>query len=119
MLFEFFLWWYGPGWLSAWKGCFSWVKGVQQAFSVDVLLKTLFSPWKRIISLPGRSIEEKFRAAIDNLVSRVIGFMVRSIVLIVALVMIVATAVAGIALAVLWPLMPLVGVGLIFWGIVG
>ena len=84
-----------------------------------MLLKTLFSPWKRIISLPGRSIEEKFRAAIDNLVSRVIGFMVRSIVLIVALVMIVATAVAGIALAVLWPLMPLVGVGLIFWGIVG
>ena len=113
------MWWYGPGWLGAWKGSLTWVKNVQLAFSVDVLLKTLFSPWKRIISLPGRSMDEKFRAMIDNLVSRVIGFMVRVIVLIAALVMILITAVAGVTLALLWPLVPLLGVGLIFWGAIG
>ena len=119
MLFEFFVWWYGPGWLQAWKNSTLWVKNVSQAFSVDVLLKTLFAPWKRIVSLPGRSLDEKFRAMIDNLVSRVIGFAVRIIVLIAALVMIATTAVAGLALAVLWPLIPVLGIGLIIWGIIG
>jgi len=119
MLFEFFAWWYGPGWLSAWRGCFSWVRAVQLAFSVDVLLKTLFSPWKRIVSLPGRSLDEKFRAAIDNLISRVIGFFVRLIVLFAALVMITVTAITGVVLALFWPLVPVAGVGLIFWGIIG
>jgi len=119
MLFEFVAWWYGPGWLGAWKNSLGWVQKVQLAFSVDVLLKTLFSPWKRIVSLPGRSLDEKFRASVDNLVSRVIGFFVRIIVLIAALAMIAATAVAGIAVAVLWPLLPFIGIGLIFWGILG
>lgn len=119
MLFEFFAWWYGPGWVSAWKDSLLWVKRVQLAFSVDVLLQTLFSPWKRIVSLPGRSLDEKFRAAIDNLVSRVIGFFVRTLVLIAALVMIAGTAIAGITLAIAWPLVPFLAVGLIIWGIIG
>jgi hypothetical protein len=119
MLLEFFFWWYGPGWKQAWKQCFLWVKNVQLAFSVDVLLKTLFSPWKRIVALPGRSIDEKFKGMIDNLVSRVIGFIVRLIALVAAVVMIIITAIAGLVMAVLWPLLPALGVGLIIWGIIG
>lgn len=118
MLLEFFFWWYGSGWKKAWRDCFLWVRNVQAAFSIDVLLKTLFSPWKRIVTLPGRSIDEKMRALVDNLVSRVIGFFVRSIVLVVALVMVVCTAVAGLAVAILWPLLPPLGMLLIVWGIV-
>lgn len=119
MLFEFFAWWYGPGWLSAWKNSLTWVKKVQMAFSIDVLLRTLFSPWKRIVVTGGRSIDEKFRAAMDNLVSRVIGFFVRLIILFTAVVLIGVTAIGGILLAVVWPLLPLLGLGLIFWGILG
>lgn len=118
MLLEFFFWWYGPGWKKAWHDCFLGVKNVLAAFSIDVLLKTLFSPWKRIVTLPGRSIDEKMRALVDNLVSRVIGFFVRSIVLIAALVMVVCTAVAGLAIAILWPLLPFLGMLLIVWGII-
>ena len=117
MLFEFFAWWYGPGWVRAWRDSLIWTKKVQRTFSVDVLLKTLFSPWKRIVSLPGRSLDEKFRAAIDNLVSRVIGFFVRIIILFAASVMIFGTLLAGITLAALWPLIPFIGLGLIIWGI--
>lgn len=119
MLFEFFVWWYGPGWLLAWKNSLEWVRKVQLSFSIDVLLKTLFSPWKRIVSFGGRSIDEKFRAAIDNLISRIIGFCVRIIILFVALLLMAMTALAGILLAVLWPLLPFLGIGLIFWGILG
>jgi hypothetical protein len=119
MFFEFFAWWYGPGWLQAWRDSLVWADRVQRAFSVDVLLKTLFSPWKRIVSLPGRSLDEKFRAAVDNLVSRIIGFFVRVIVLMAAFVMMAVSLLAGIVLAILWPLIPFLAVGLIIWGVLG
>ena len=119
MLFEFFAWWYGPGWLGAFRGAFDWVRAVQAAFSIDILLKTLFSPWKRIVVIGGRSLDAKFHAAIDNLISRVIGFFVRLIVLFAAVIIISLAAIAGLVLAVLWPLLPLISVGLIIWGLIG
>ncbi len=119
LLLEFFIWWYGPGWKQAWRNSYKWVNSVLLAFSLDVLLKTLFSPWKRIVSTPGRGLDEKMRAMVDNLVSRVIGFIVRTIVLISAVVILVVTAVVGLTMAVIWPLLPFLGVGLLIWGLVG
>ncbi len=84
-----------------------------------MLLKTLFSPWKRIVVVGGRSLDAKFHAAIDNLVSRVIGFFVRIIVLIAAVIIISLAALGGLMLAILWPLLPLLSVGLIIWGLLG
>ncbi|OGL24441.1 hypothetical protein A2884_00995 [Candidatus Saccharibacteria bacterium RIFCSPHIGHO2_01_FULL_48_12] len=119
MLFELVVWWYGSGWVGAWKDCFSWVKKVQRFFSIDVLLGSLFAPWKRIVSIPGRSLDEKFRAAIDNLVSRVIGFCVRFLVLIVAVIMVTVAGVAGIVMAIIWPLVPFLAIALIVVGFMG
>ena len=107
MVFEFFTWWYSRGWLGAWRTARNWVVKVEMEFSTLVLLRTLFAPWKRIVALPGRSIDEKFRAMIDNLVSRVIGFMVRLLVLLAAGVLIILTAAAGLVLAIAWPFVPL------------
>lgn len=106
MLFEFFAWWYGLGWIFTWRESLGWVKNVQHTFSADVLLRTLFSPWKRIISQPGRSFDEKFKGLIDNLVSRVIGFFVRLFTLIIAFLAMLLAGLAGLALAVAWPLVP-------------
>ena len=107
MVFEFFVWWYGRGWLEALRRAQGWVTNVQMEFSAGVLLKTLFAPWKRIISPGGRSIDEKFRAAVDNLISRVIGFFVRLLTLLVAIILIILAAAAGILFVVAWPLIPL------------
>ena len=107
MLFEFFFWWYVKGWVEAWKTALSWVTKVQREFSALVLLQTLFSPWKQIITLPGKSLDEKFKAMIDNLVSRVIGFVVRFLVLLVAGILMVFAGAAGLVLAVSWPFIPL------------
>ena len=119
MLFEFFFWWYGRGWKRAWTDCFLWVKNVQLAFSVDVLIKTLFSPWKRIVTTSGKSVDDKMAAMVDNLVSRVVGFFIRIIVLITAVIMILITFVAGLAVAIAWPLLPFLGIALISWGLLG
>lgn len=50
-------------------------------FSVEYLLKTLFQPWKNIISVkktPGFSFNEAFQRMMDNFVSSFMGFLVRS-----------------------------------------
>lgn len=83
------------------------VKKVQLTFAVPVLARTLFSPWRQIVTIPGRSLDEKFRAGIDNLVSRAVGFIARLIVLISALVLMLLAAIYGLALAVAWPFLPL------------
>lgn len=119
MFFELFVWWYGPGWISAWRESLGWVKKVQRVFSADVLLRTLFAPWKRIVSLPGRSLDEKFRGMIDNLFSRTIGFFVRLFTLISALFAMLFASVAGLVLAVSWPLVPLAIIYLLFRSIAG
>jgi hypothetical protein len=119
MLFEFFRWWYGPGWVFAWHECFSWVKSVQRTFSADVLFRTLFSPWKRIVSVPGRSLDEKFRAALDNLFSRVIGFFVRFFTLIGALIGILIAGIAGLVLAISWPAVPILMIYLLVRAVAG
>ena len=107
LLVEFFRWWYGSGWLGAWKSIGHSIKNVQMEFAIPVLIRSLFAPWKQIVSLPGRSLDEKFRSFIDNLVSRTIGFFVRLGTLLVAGAVIALSVIAGLAITLAWPLLPL------------
>jgi len=107
MLFlEFFQWWYGIGWLEAGKGALGLVKKVQLSFSIPVLLRTLFAPWKMIISPPGRSLDDKMRTLLDNLISRTVGFFVRIFSLVAAVMLIALAAIVGGVVALAWPLIP-------------
>jgi hypothetical protein len=107
MLFELLRWWYGPGWMLAFRRISVRTQNVAMAFSVPILLRTLFSPWKRIVTSGAKSLDAKFRAAIDNLVSRTVGFTVRCLVLITAAIMTGGTFAGSIFIAVVWPLVPL------------
>lgn len=107
MLVMIFKWWYGPGWVQAFKNIKIHTIGVSQAFSIPILLKTLFAPWHRMITYPGRALEDKFKAAIDNIVSRMVGFVIRLMVVITATLMILFTAIGYGLLAIAWPFVPL------------
>lgn len=69
--------------------------------------------------MPGRSLDEKFRGLVDNLVSRTIGFFVRLSTLIIALLAMLFAGIAGLALAVSWPLVPLAIIYLLLRSISG
>lgn len=107
MIIELMRWWYTTGWMHAAHRISTWTLGVYHTFSVGILLRTLFAPWRRIISIPGRSIDARIHAAFDNFISRCIGCIVRSITLVVASGMMIAAFVAGLMLCVVWPCIPL------------
>ncbi len=106
LVLEFFSWWYGRGWKQVANNLPLRLQSVANGFSVTQLMRTLFSPWRRIITYGGGSIGERFRAWGDNAFSRMIGFFVRLGVLFAALIILVVTALVSILELVVWPLLP-------------
>ena len=95
--FAFFKWWYGPGWSGVLHATTKRLLSLSEMFSVAILLRTLFAPWRRIITYPGAGLQERFRAFGDNLVSRFVGLFVRLSVLFCAFVFLVALIGLGLA----------------------
>ncbi|HSX08163.1 MAG TPA: hypothetical protein VLG11_04695 [Candidatus Saccharimonadales bacterium] len=119
MIFELFRWWYGAGWRKALRAITAAPAAVERNFSVIILLETLFSPWKRMTSVKGRSLDAQMQAMLDNLVSRLVGFFVRLFVLFAAGLSMLVTAVFSIAVAVVWPAVPLLIIACVYKGITG
>lgn len=115
---SFFSWWYGAGWRSVANSFRPRLQGVLNSFSVPQLMRTMFAPWRRIVTEPGRSLDEKFRAWGDNLFSRAIGFVVRVSVLIVAFMTVAVVTLLTLLELIIWPLLPLAITGCLVAGIV-
>jgi hypothetical protein len=107
LVLSFFSWWYGRGWREVAASFSSRLRGVANTFSVNQLFRTLFAPWRRIITYPGKSLAERFHAWGDNIFSRAMGFVVRVIVLFTALLVTIAVAVFTIIELIIWPLLPI------------
>jgi hypothetical protein len=117
MFTQFCIWWYGRGWHDLITNFPRRIHKTAAAFSISVLIRTLFAPWRRIISHPGAGMSDRFNAWLDNMVSRVIGFLVRSLVLIAAGFTVLGTAIITAIEIVLWPCIPLAIIGVIIAGI--
>ena len=104
---QFFVWWYGRGWALVFTNMQRRLGQIEQMFSVSMLLRTLFAPWRRIISYPGASLGDHLQALGDNLVSRTVGFMVRILVLLTAGITFVLVGVIALVEMIAWPLVPL------------
>lgn len=107
LVVEFFTWWYSRGFVELLKRYGELLQSVWQRFSVGTLLGTLFAPWRRITTDTGRSMQERSRALVDNLVSRLVGFTIRFFVIITAMIAMLALTIIGAILAISWPLAPL------------
>ncbi len=111
-------WWYGSGWKGILSATRRRLDGLAEAFSIDTLLRTLFAPWKRVITYPGAGLDGKLRAFGDNFISRCVGFVIRLFVLLAAAVSFVGLCLAGLLEIVVWPLVPLLGIALLVWGLI-
>lgn len=116
---EFFTWWYGRGWSQLIHNMGLRILKVSHMFSAPILIRTLFAPWRRIVTYPGATLEARIRAMGDNFVSRMVGFTVRAFVLFTAGLMLLFTAIiSGFEIAV-WPLLPLSIPVAVVLGIIG
>jgi hypothetical protein len=106
LVVAFFSGWYGRGWQGVAKNIGPRIRNIAATFSVNQLLRTLFQPWRRIITYPGDSLGAKIRAWGDNVFSRAVGFVVRSIVLFAALIVMIFTLLFSIIELIIWPLLP-------------
>lgn len=104
-------WWYSTGWKQCLAAVRDSLASLYDYFSFDLLLKTLFAPFRQISAGRVRGpIGVQIRAWFDKLISRIIGGVVRSMVIVIGAVAMVVAAVIGLARIVLWPIVPLLPV---------
>lgn len=120
LIAELFRWWYGDGWRQRVQFIAGRLDGTIDYFSFDLLLKTLFAPFRQIsVGRVDGPLEVKLRALVDKLFSRVIGAFIRSIILLVGAIAIGLQVVMSLLLLVGWglvPLLPVIGVGMTLLG---
>ena len=74
-----FQWWYGTGWLRHVRRSYAGVLRTANTFSLSLLLKTLFSPFKQISAANvGGSPPVQFQAFLDKTFSRAVGAFIRT-----------------------------------------
>jgi len=113
-------WWYTVGWKQQVVRIGARLASTYDYFSIDLLVRTLFAPFRQISAgRGGGSLGQRWRAFVDRLVSRCIGAIVRLIIIVVGFVTLVLTLLIGGVLIVLWgivPVAPLIGVMLMIIG---
>ena len=121
---DIFGWWYSRGL----KDFFIYLKAIilkiTDIFSVKLLLRTYLSPWKRdLTSIEGLPLNEILRVFIFNLVSRLIGFIIKTVILFIYLIVSAVFLAVSLSLIITWLFLPLitilgiiVGIGLIISG---
>lgn len=103
-------WWYSRGLKWVLNGILKRVENINEAFSVGILLRTLFAPWKQIQT--PQTFQNFLQSSVDNFISRFIGATVRSGMLFAAFCSISFVIIFGLAILIIWPFMPLLIIGL-------
>lgn len=113
----FITWWYSSGWQRIAHKFKTRSASISATLSIGLLSRTLFQPWRRIISYSGRGLGQQIAAMADNAVSRFIGSLVRGSVLIAGVFTICAAALLTLLELIVWPLLPLAPLALIVVGV--
>ncbi len=107
---EWFLWqfWEMPKFLfSVWKNFMGFAANF---FSVGMLLKTLFSPWRKYKWVYPKSFDpmEIFGTFVSNLFSRLLGAILRIVLIFIGFIFQIFVATAGMAVFVFWLAVPFI-----------
>ncbi len=108
----FLLWHYTEGvnfYLKRWYFSLGWIL---HFFSLTVLIRSIFSPWKRLTiedDRPGFRFEAWFQKISYNLISRWMGFIVRSALILCCLLLLIPAFVLGVIGFIFWIFIPPIG----------
>lgn len=101
-------WWYGLGWLDQLALVRLRFEKTADFFSIGLTLRTLTQPFKQIDADRQRkgSLDVMLRAMFDQLFSRFMGLMVRSILILVGCLALATEVLVGGLRLVIWPFIP-------------
>jgi hypothetical protein len=119
LLYYYTLWHYTRApkeYLGVWVN-FMWF--VLHVFSIPILLRTLFDPFQRLSERysGGLHLDKLAEVIIVSLIMRIVGFCIRSILIIIGLVFLILTFSLGLLLFVVWFFIPIIIPGLVALGV--
>jgi len=122
VMFSMLTWWYLDGFKDQFNRVKKMLVGVSDKFSISLLLKTLFNPFRMIDADQsyGPSLSGRIKAWLDRLISRMIGFFIRTVVVIIGTFILILTLIACILRVVFWlviPILPFIILAVVMlWG---
>ena len=103
-----FSWWYTTAWKALGRKIGQRVDTAMDFFSVSLLLRTLFDPFRQISAGQVRgSIDAQARAWADRTFSRFFGAFIRTLFIMIGLLVAMFVMLLGLLQLVVWPLIPL------------
>jgi len=119
IILQFWAWYYSgaiKSLLNIWK---NFIIFVREYYSIPLLLRTLVAPWRRDITRRPRGFDIKklFEALSFNLISRSIGFFMRSMTIIIGSVCLLGVIILGALALIIWLILPVVLLFLIVIGL--
>lgn len=101
-------WWYGAGWQLQAHEVMRRFDELSDSFSIGLLFQTLFSPFRQISAGSVRGpLGVQIRAWFDRLISRFIGALIRTAVIIAGLITMLLYGIVSLIVLIVWPLIPL------------
>lgn len=109
ILFQWFFWHYfemPEEIVRIWK---NFLRFNLEYFSIKLLIKTLFYPWRRYEVSYGRGFDIKrfFESFFSNLIFRILGAIVRTILIFIGLLLQIFIIFIGVIIFILWLFLPL------------
>ena len=89
---------------------------------MNSLVRTLFKPYRQISAESAgdhASLDLRFHMFLDRLISRIIGFLSRLVLLFTGAIIIIVGSVISLILIILWPIIPLTPIAGIILAIIG
>ena len=112
-----FQWWYGDGWIRHLKRSYLGILRIADLFSIGLLIKTLFNPFRQISAAQVQGpLPVQLSAFFDRLFSRAVGSVVRLMTILIGLVVITLRVIWTLISMLIWTLLPLTPfIGFFMW----
>ena len=117
---RYLIWHYTEALADWWRIVSNFIWFFFHMFSISLLLRTLFSPFKRMREerkKGGLKFEDWGGAIIINLLMRLIGSLVRSVIIIAGIIFIIFIIFIGATAFLLWLILPALVIFLIIFGL--
>jgi len=117
---NYFLWHYTRGFKDLFHVWWNVIWFIQHLFSVPILLRTFIAPWKRLDEEKGSLLKDPesfFSGLAVNILMRLVGMIVRTMILVVAFICFLISNIIGILMTIFWLITPIAIPTLIFIGI--